>query len=365
MARNYRWQSKLARPRTASFRTVLGLMAATIICGCKAAGRTPARVDIQSFSSAFREVREVQIPGVPPSDVVAMTEDSHGAIYVVDSRTVKKFGPDGQFVGVVGEEGWGPGHFEIPWSLTCDEKGDLYVADFEAGRLSIFDSAAHLLDSMTVSGLGFAAIGVRVGQFGNVYVAGLPRPAKPGSALLYRFNTGGQLLTSFFPQDERVTKLHLTVVGGVAFDTDSAGQIYAAQPISPTVSVFSPDGRFIRQFGRVPPFYRPPSEFPDPLPSDHAKVDALLARWTELIGINVISQQGIVLLTFSVHSPVPYAIEVYAEDGRFLTGGIGTSLFPAFADRLGHVYFYDRSQKKLNLIEAAPAFSPMEVNHAD
>jgi hypothetical protein len=169
--------------------------------------------------------------------------------------------------------------------------------------------------------------------------------------LLYKIASDGTLLASFYPQSDLVGKLNLSVVGGVELDIDDAGMVYGAQPVSGKVSVFSPDEKMIREFGRTPSFYRPPFKFPARLPADHSGVDKLLNQWTQLNDIQVLPAQHLLILTYSVHSPMAYGIEICRDDGEFVVGEIGSSLMPAFRNSKGHVVFYDPSAENVTLSE--------------
>lgn len=66
----------------------------------------------------------------------------HGEIYVSDgyhNARVHKYSPDGQLLFSWGEAGIGPGQFNLPHSIACDEDGWVYVADRENHRIQVFD----------------------------------------------------------------------------------------------------------------------------------------------------------------------------------------------------------------------------------
>jgi DNA-binding beta-propeller fold protein YncE len=65
-----------------------------------------------------------------------------GDIYVSDgygNPCVHKFSPDGTFLFSWGSSGTGPGQFNLPHNICCDEDGWVYVADRESHRVQVFD----------------------------------------------------------------------------------------------------------------------------------------------------------------------------------------------------------------------------------
>lgn len=66
-----------------------------------------------------------------------------GEIYVTDgygNAHVHKFAPDGRYLLSWGGPGAGPGEFNLPHNITCDDEGRVYVADRENFRVQVFDA---------------------------------------------------------------------------------------------------------------------------------------------------------------------------------------------------------------------------------
>ncbi len=65
--------------------------------------------------------------------------DPHGFIWVADWRNdrVQKFTSDGQFVAKYGRSGDGDGEFSRPSSVIADAEGNIYVADWGNQRVQI------------------------------------------------------------------------------------------------------------------------------------------------------------------------------------------------------------------------------------
>ena len=65
-----------------------------------------------------------------------------GDIYISDgygNSRVHKYSPDGKPIKSWGQSGTGPGEFNIPHNLCCDQEGWVYVADRENHRVQVFD----------------------------------------------------------------------------------------------------------------------------------------------------------------------------------------------------------------------------------
>ena len=65
-----------------------------------------------------------------------------GDIYVSDgygNNKIHHYSPDGKLLKSWGESGAGPGEFNLPHNISCDEDGWVYVADRENHRIQVFD----------------------------------------------------------------------------------------------------------------------------------------------------------------------------------------------------------------------------------
>jgi DNA-binding beta-propeller fold protein YncE len=65
-----------------------------------------------------------------------------GEIYVSDGYSnacVHRYSPDGRLIATWGGSGIGPGEFNLPHNISCDEDGWVYVADRENHRIQVFD----------------------------------------------------------------------------------------------------------------------------------------------------------------------------------------------------------------------------------
>jgi hypothetical protein len=84
-----------------------------------------------------------------PSDIDA---DEYGNIYVLDSGdcVVKKFGPDGKYLGQFGGRGQGPGEFQRPHSIFVSAQDKIFVGDGEAAEIEEFALSGDCLKTRRV-----------------------------------------------------------------------------------------------------------------------------------------------------------------------------------------------------------------------
>jgi hypothetical protein len=178
-----------------------------------------------------------------------------------------------------------------------------------------------------------------VSKSGEIYLGGWKSPLNTSSTLIHKFDGEGNHLASFFPLDEQIERLNLTITAGVGFAMDSADSLYAIQQVNPMFAKFSRTGEYIGQFGRRPPFYQAPFKFPKlRYPRDEAKAQSLLAEWTQVADIFIIDK--LVLLAFRTHTPKEYAIEVYDENGNVLEESVGSDMALVMKDQRNRFYFF-------------------------
>ena len=101
-------------------------------------------------------------------------------LYISDSlnHRVQKFTKDGKFLGKWGELGDGPGQLNMPWGVTLDGQGDVFVADWRNDRIQKFDHKGRFLQQWphSESGPGNGAgqlnrpSGLAVDSEGLIYV---------------------------------------------------------------------------------------------------------------------------------------------------------------------------------------------------
>ena len=79
--------------------------------------------------------------------------DPHGVslhdnqVYVCDSNNhrIQVFDLNLNFVRCIGSRGKGRGEFNEPWDVKLDTAGNMYVADYNNGRVQVLESSGHFI----------------------------------------------------------------------------------------------------------------------------------------------------------------------------------------------------------------------------
>ncbi len=121
------------------------------------------RNEVVVFSTTtLKEERRFGRPGAQPGEFNLPVHIAvrGGVVYVVDTMNfrVQVFNADGEFVGVFGRMGDGPGDLPRPKGIGVDSEGDIYVADALFDNVQVFDRLGRLL-------LSFGGLGEQEGQF--------------------------------------------------------------------------------------------------------------------------------------------------------------------------------------------------------
>ncbi|WP_435140725.1 peptidyl-alpha-hydroxyglycine alpha-amidating lyase family protein [Pseudopelagicola sp. nBUS_19] len=99
-------------------------------------GRLLLEIGTSGISSGF-------MSGKPFCKCTHSAVSPSGDIYVSDgyqNACIHKFDPNGQLLKSWGSSGAGPGEFNLPHNICCDDDGWVYVADRENSRVQIFDA---------------------------------------------------------------------------------------------------------------------------------------------------------------------------------------------------------------------------------
>jgi DNA-binding beta-propeller fold protein YncE/DNA-directed RNA polymerase subunit RPC12/RpoP len=182
-----------------------------------------------------------------------------------------------------GGEGTGPGLFTDPRAIALDPKsGNIYVADYQGGRVQAFDSAGKFITQWKVGDKKTIITGMAADRKGNVFVVSVSN--------IYRYNgSTGELLNQIKAGDkvtyhfdditsasdgtlyaigggETVVKMDidgktlLTIPKAISTVTedpelsariavDGEGNIYLLGRFNNAVFKFNPDGKYINKFG--------------------------------------------------------------------------------------------------------------------
>ncbi len=247
--------------------------------------RSGAQSGPLAHAPGFRQSFGQQVLAAP--DGVAL--DPRGDIWVADTGhdRIVEFTPSGHLVASL-ELTARAGGLDQPEGITMDAAGHIFVADTGHHRVIELSAANRTLVTFGAAGSGHgqlsAPVAVAVSSFGYVWVAdqggsrvveytaggryrmSIPVPNPAGVALdaagdvwvssaayapgngVYEFSPSGRRLRAFGTTQAGYGDFG--DLGGIAIGP--AGQLYVTQPDYGLVTEFSPDGRFITEFGLQP-----------------------------------------------------------------------------------------------------------------
>ena len=180
-----------------------------------------------------------------------------------------------------GSEGIGPGHFKDARSIAVDAEGRIYVGEYSGGRVQVFDPAGKFL-TQWMADAKMPLRGLAADRRGTVYIVQRNKITRyegmTGKALgevsdgrsagfddVWLTADGGLVASSGSIQDDiirfdssgQVSKIITKAISsqtessemGMRVAADGTGNVYALGRFSNAVFKFSPDGRYITQFG--------------------------------------------------------------------------------------------------------------------
>jgi DNA-binding beta-propeller fold protein YncE len=148
-------------------------------------------VDAQSstvikFTPEGKELMRIEVGGQPQiTNPFCGTTDiafaPNGHLFISDgygNARILEYSPDGKRLNEWGAKGTGPGEFRLPHGIAVDEKGTVYVADRENGRIQRFTSQGKFIDEWDNLGKAFS---IRLAQ-GAAWAGIQPRVVANGSS---------------------------------------------------------------------------------------------------------------------------------------------------------------------------------------
>ncbi|MGB9586431.1 MAG: 6-bladed beta-propeller, partial [Anaerolineales bacterium] len=182
----------------------------------------------RSFNDIFHKVQEIRLSLTDSSAIGyprAFCVRKDGDIIVLDETITKRvflFDSLGNFLRVVGRRGEGPGEYQSPTSVTCDNRGRIIVADNQLSRINYYDADGNFLSSF---GLPFMVAKISCNPMNNtIYVQ---RQHNIEEAV-YVFREDGHAIFSIKFYEEAIPYAP-AAMGGMAFD--SSGALYWIGPL--------------------------------------------------------------------------------------------------------------------------------------
>lgn len=175
---------------------------------------------------------------------------SQGELYVSDSgnNRVQKFDLEGNFVRAWGKFGFAwrgaeAGKFDVPWGITTDQQGCLYVTDTSNARIQKFQADGTPLVKWgrdgSFDGAFFYPRGIAVDFVGNVYVA------DEGNNRIQKFDPRGNFLTKWGREGNAPGQFKAP--WGVA--CDALGNVYVVDSGNHRIQKFDANGTYLCSWG--------------------------------------------------------------------------------------------------------------------
>lgn len=140
-------------------------------------------------------------------DINVFTVDQTGAIYIFEVRgELKKYSPSGEFVGVIGPRGKGPGEVDYVTGLAVLPDGRLVAYDPGNRRLNIYSPDGRSIDHWPApeGRPSYGRNALVATHHGDLYVGLNPRIPRDNTPLVFprptfaRLGEGGQVLDTVF-----------------------------------------------------------------------------------------------------------------------------------------------------------------------
>ncbi|MGC8897489.1 MAG: 6-bladed beta-propeller [Bacteroidota bacterium] len=266
------------------------------------------------FDELFRPVGVIELRTdsshlVGRVDVMAFFNNGNFAIGDNASHQILLFDRFGNFISQVGKFGRGPGEYVRIASLATNDRNELLCLDNSLNMVSRFDSAGRYVNSCQVK-YGFV---LKTAEDRGFYVYNYLTPPESKRNVVFKYDSSGNLVKSFGSPWPKVIIDRVPIGGGGMARFDN--EIFIIQASEFKVRKYSSEGRFIKEFGRDSPVYKPlqpPVSF-----SDREKLES----FTAVSSIFALSP-GVLAVFLTRTQPASQWIELFDREGNFLTGAI-------------------------------------------
>jgi DNA-binding beta-propeller fold protein YncE/transcriptional regulator with XRE-family HTH domain len=206
---------------------------------------------IDCLSPAGRMLTSWHLPGFIPGQYtfptgypVGVAVDSHGAVYVTDTYRdrILKLSRSGRVQATWGGPGSGPGRFDVPLGIAVDRSGAVYVGDRNNHRVQKLSSAGVPLPAWGAvpppASRFPSPIALAADRAAHVYILEATTPPR-----VQELSPQGLPIRDVILHPVR----QADALSGLALDT--AGNLYAADPVHNRVLMFGPTGELRATWG--------------------------------------------------------------------------------------------------------------------
>ena len=190
--------------------------------------------------------------------------DGQGNIYILarlkknkkSKYKVQKFSPEGKLLMEFGKKGKGDGEFHVPWAMTVDKRGNMYVTGLY--KIQKFDNTGKFIKifkspkEKDLTYLGQLPMDIEVDREGDIYVLVMDREIEEEKKIrvskVKKFDSQGNLLMSIGSRKKEEEDFWFPDEIAV----DKKGHIYVADHINHRIQVFDKQGEFLRSIKHNP-----------------------------------------------------------------------------------------------------------------
>lgn len=238
-------------------------------------------------------------PGTPGTLAVPQgigVQDSTNEIYISNGRGIDRvdiFDSEGNYLRSIGSTGSGPGQFDEPADLRFNPNtGDLYVADVFNSRINVFDAQGNFKTSFgSFSGpvegrLFFGPGGMDFDKDGNLYVT----------------DFSADVIKVYNPQGEQIRTIGSAGSGPGQFSgpggliiSEKTGRIYVNDQYNGRVQVLDANGNFLFAFGSTG---SQPGQFREPIGIDVDEYENIYVADSQNSRVQVFDKNGKFLASY-------------------------------------------------------------------
>jgi len=326
-------------------RKLILLLILVILVNCaseKASIKSPlSSTEIKKMSAAksFEEIFEmestIQLSTAADCAIALITDavvDAKGNYIVADGwqrRAVYIFSPDGKFIKELGRKGQGPGEYSTPVSLEISSKKEIWVADYMANRIIIYDESFNFERFMSCKPRVYHFL--HLSSHDEIYMySGSVNPFHPVIFnTIHKYDPQGEEIFSFAPLPGETLNIKFSAVqDGMTIDRDDF--IYEMNPLYYNIRKFSSDGKMIKAFSRKTNLF---------------KVITKEGETPIIICGPYYLEKGLIIAQVSKH------LEIYDTEGNFIVGELPFSqkIIAAKGNRLYVEQWEEKNRSEIQL----------------
>ncbi len=194
---------------------------------------------VKKYNSEGNFITEWTTPGF--NSLYAIAIDKSNRVYVGDwdnNQIIKSFTLDGNYL-----SSWGS--FNLPWYISSDSQGNIYVADRFNNKVQKFDSNLNFLIQWGSAGSGegqfINPLGIAIDELGNVFVATYHR--------IQKFDSSGNFILQWGSDSNNPGNQDGKFNYPWAMKVDMSGNLFITELNNNRIQIFDLNGNYIAKWG--------------------------------------------------------------------------------------------------------------------